>query len=151
MDSDYLKHMTGRIKKFLSLKTHKGGSVSFIDGNKGYIIGFGKIGNSLSHAIDDLYFMDGLKFSLLAMAQISDKGNKIRFMSNKCTVTCLKDGKAVLTAWRNMNMYIANLGSCKSKNIICLSVQEDAAKLWHRRLGHVSCSILYKLVKRDLV
>ncbi|PHT31763.1 hypothetical protein CQW23_28100 [Capsicum baccatum] len=33
----------------------------------------------------------------------------------------------------------------------CLNVQEDVDDTWHRRLGHVSCKFLNKLVKKDLV
>lgn len=39
-------------------------------------------------------------------------------------------------------MYVADQGSYKTNNLTCLSVQDDAAKLWHKILGHVSCSLL---------
>ena len=47
MDSGCLKHMTGDINNFLSLKALQGGGVSFGDGKKGYILGVGKVGKSL--------------------------------------------------------------------------------------------------------
>lgn len=52
MDSGFSRHMMGKIKDFLSLKNHEGGSVFFSDGNKGYIIDIGKIENSLGEAIN---------------------------------------------------------------------------------------------------
>jgi len=48
-------------------------------------------------------------------------------------------------------MYVANLNSIEGDNLTCLSAQYDNANLWHRRLGHVSSSLLNKLVVGDLV
>nr|XP_016451929.1 PREDICTED: uncharacterized protein LOC107776526 [Nicotiana tabacum] len=47
MDSDCSKLITGRTNDFLSLKALHGGSVSFEYGKKGYILGVGRIGNSM--------------------------------------------------------------------------------------------------------
>lgn len=66
-------------------------------------------------------------------------------------VTSLKNGEVILIAWRNKHMFVADLRSCNTKNLTCLSVQDAAAELWHKRLGHVSCSLLKKIVTRDLV
>lgn len=52
--------------------------------------------------------MDGLKFSLLSVSQICDKGNEVKFVSNNFTVTSVKDGKVMLTAWRDKNIYVVN-------------------------------------------
>lgn len=98
MDSIYSRHIIGRIENFLFLKAHEGGNVSFGNGNEGYIVGIGKIGNSLNEVIDDVYFVGGLKFSIMSIAQICDKGNIVRFRSEKCSVIRIVDGKKVLTA-----------------------------------------------------
>nr|XP_010322041.1 uncharacterized protein LOC104647894 [Solanum lycopersicum] len=79
MDSGCSKHMTGDVKNFLSLKTLQGGGVSFGDGKKGYILGVGKVGRSLEDSIDNVYHVDGLKYSLLSVSQIYDKGNEVKF------------------------------------------------------------------------
>ena len=71
--------MTGDVKNFLSLKTLQGGGVSFGDGKKGYILGVGKVGRSLEDSIDIVYHVDGLKYSLLSVSQIYDKGNEVKF------------------------------------------------------------------------
>ena len=52
--------MTGKKSNFLSL-TASGGSVAFENGKSGTIVGISKIGESLSHSIDNVYFVDGLK------------------------------------------------------------------------------------------
>lgn len=95
--------------------------------------------------------MDGLKFSLLIMSYICDKGNKVKFMSGKCMVTRLKEGEFILIALRNKNIYVATLGLSKPKNLRHLSVQKDIVELCHQRLDHVSCSLLDKLVYKYLV
>ena len=98
MDSGCSKHMTGDVKNFLSLKTLQGGGVSFGDGKKGYILGVGKVGRSLEDLIDNVYHVDGLKYSLINVSQIYDKGNEVKFTFEKCTVVSLTTKKVILTA-----------------------------------------------------
>ncbi|XP_070041593.1 uncharacterized protein [Nicotiana tomentosiformis] len=115
MDSGCSKHITGSTNDFLSLKSLQGWNVSFGNGKKGYILGIGRIGKSLSHyLIKNVYYVNGLKHSLLSVSQICDKGNK-------------------------------------SGDLTFLSVVDDDAELWHKRLGHASFTLLNKLVKKDLV
>ncbi|XP_070004878.1 retrovirus-related Pol polyprotein from transposon TNT 1-94 [Nicotiana sylvestris] len=76
MDSGCLKHMTGNTTDFLLLKALQRGSVSFGNGKKGYILGVEKVGKSLTHSIENVYYVNGLKYSLLSVSQICDKGNK---------------------------------------------------------------------------
>ena len=93
--------MTGDIKNFLSLKTLQRGGVSFGDGKKRYILGVGKVGKSLEKSIDNMYHVDGLKYSLLSVSQICDKGNEVKFTFEKCTVVNLSSKKVTLTAFKS--------------------------------------------------
>ncbi|XP_070018311.1 uncharacterized protein [Nicotiana sylvestris] len=95
MDSGCSKHMIGNTIDFLSLKALQGRSVSFDNGKKGYILGVGKVGKSLTHSIENVYYVNGLKYSLLSVSQICDKGNKVEFLSNICTVTNLVTSEVV--------------------------------------------------------
>ena len=45
-----------------------------------------------------MYHVDGLKYSLLSVSQICDKGNEVKFTSDKCTVMSLTTKKVILTA-----------------------------------------------------
>ncbi|XP_070036060.1 nuclear matrix constituent protein 1-like [Nicotiana tomentosiformis] len=54
----------------------QGGSVSFGNGKKRYILGLERIGKSPSHSIENVYYVNGLKYSLLSVSQICDMGNK---------------------------------------------------------------------------
>jgi len=55
VDSGCSRHMTGEKSNFLSLAATQGGSVAFGNGKSGSIVGIGKIGESLSHSIEDVY------------------------------------------------------------------------------------------------
>ncbi|XP_060210774.1 uncharacterized protein LOC132637744 [Lycium barbarum] len=151
VDSGCSKHMTGRMENFLSLKALKGGSVSFGNGKKGYILGIDKIGKTLSHAIENVYYVKGLSYSQLSVSQICNRGNKVEFLSHVCTITNLKIGDVVLTAKRYKNIYAADFGSSDDGDLTCLSTVDDNTELWHKRLGHASFTLLNKLVAKDLV
>lgn len=42
--------------------------MSFGNGKKGYIMGIDKIGKSFEKAIEDVYYVNGLKYSLLSLS-----------------------------------------------------------------------------------
>ena len=48
-------------------------------------------------------------------------------------------------------MYIINLNSSKTENISLMANKNTVSWLWHRKVGHVSISILNRLVKLNLV
>ncbi|XP_070028981.1 uncharacterized protein [Nicotiana sylvestris] len=75
MDSGCSKHMTGNKNQFLSLEDLKRGNVSFGNGKKGEIIGVEKVGKTDSHSIENVYLIDGLKYSLISVSQLCDRGN----------------------------------------------------------------------------
>nr|XP_016457234.1 PREDICTED: uncharacterized protein LOC107781106 [Nicotiana tabacum] len=111
MDSGCSKHMSRNTTNFLSLKTLQRGSVSFGNGKKWHILGVVKVGKSLTHTIENVYYVNGLKYSLLSVSQICDKGNKLEFLSKICTVTDLVTGEIVLVAKRYKNVYVADFES----------------------------------------
>ncbi|XP_075106827.1 uncharacterized protein LOC107784042 [Nicotiana tabacum] len=67
------------------------------------------------------------------------------------SVTNLVTDEVVLMAKRYKNIYVADFESLHNRDLICLSVVDDDAELWHTRLGHASLTLLNKLVKKDLV
>lgn len=56
----------------------------------GYTLDIGKIRRSLDHAIENVYYVSGLKYSLLNVSQIYDKGSKVKFLFDWCIVTSLQ-------------------------------------------------------------
>ncbi|XP_049349519.1 uncharacterized protein LOC125814108 [Solanum verrucosum] len=77
--------------------------------------------------------------------------NEVKFISEGCVVTNCAIKKIVMSAKKVKNVYVVDLDSTEEDNLSCLSSQTDDANLWHRRLGHVSTSLLNKLVAGDLV
>ncbi|XP_070020576.1 uncharacterized protein [Nicotiana sylvestris] len=128
-DSGCSKHMTGNTMDFFSLKALQEGSVSFGNGKKGYILGVIKVGKSLTHSIEIEYYVNSLKYSLLSVSQICDKGNKVEFLSKICTVTDLVTGKVVLVAKRYKNIYVADFESLQSGDLSCLKSVDDDVEL----------------------
>lgn len=63
----------------------------------------------------------------------------------------LSTNKVILTSRSCKNMYVTNLNSAQGDNLTCLRDQDKSIDLWHRRMGHVSTSLLNKLVVWDLV
>ncbi|XP_015158487.1 uncharacterized protein [Solanum tuberosum] len=86
MDSECSRHMTGDTLNFLSLEAHQGGGVSFGGGNKGSILGIGRIGRSADHSIENVHYVDGdlirgllkLKFSNDKICDACAKGKQTR-------------------------------------------------------------------------
>lgn len=60
------------------------GHVRFGDNATGRIIGKGTIG--ANPKIEDVAFVEGLKFNLLSVNQLCDKGTEVRFKRKKCLV-----------------------------------------------------------------
>ena len=60
--------------------------MAFRNGKSGTIVGIGKIGESLSHFIDGVYLVDGLRHNLLSVSQLCNKDNLVVFSSNRCLV-----------------------------------------------------------------
>ncbi|XP_075101633.1 uncharacterized protein LOC107804122 [Nicotiana tabacum] len=93
-------------------------------------------------------------FALMANSdddEIYDKGNKVEFVSKICTVTSLVTGEVIPMAKRYKDIYVTNFESLHNGDLTCLSAVDDDAELWHRRLGNACCTLLNKLVKKDLI
>lgn len=71
-------------------------------------------------------------------------------MCDRCLVTSCVTNNVVISAKKVKNMYFADLDSVKGDNIF-MRAQADNTNLWHRRLGHVSTSLMNKLAAGDLL
>lgn len=89
--------------------------------------------------------MEGLQYNILSMSQICDRGNEVK-LSNNCLVKNCITGKVVTSAKRIKNMYVADLESIKGDYLFCLRSQIEQSDIWHRRLSHISSTLLNKLV-----
>ena len=124
--------MSGKSSIFSVLKKLSNGTITLGDKGKCNIIGIGKIGNNISNLIDDVYLVDGLKFNLLSIAQLCDKGNKVTFDKVKCEVREEETGEILLTAPRCNNIYELHTNQIIENSIKCLKALTNDSKLWHR-------------------
>jgi len=127
------------------------GVVAFRNGKSGTIVGIGKIGESPSHLIDNVYLVDSLQHNMLSLSQLSDKDNLVVFSPKQCLVIYINTGDVVLRRKRHKNVYKVCILSLSQNNLTCLSALNDDVMLWHKRLCHTSLSLLNKLVSKDLV
>ena len=151
LDSGCSRHMTGDKSMFASLNPKDGGFVTFGDNSKGKIIGIGNVGKEPSPIIENVLLVDGLKHNLLSISQLCDKGNKVIFDKNMCTIENIKDDKTLFIGQRIENVYVFKIDDVEPTNGTCLSAMNDNGWLWHRRLGHAHIDLISKLAKKELV
>nr|GEX34796.1 putative ribonuclease H-like domain-containing protein [Tanacetum cinerariifolium] len=124
IDSGCSRHMTGNMSYLSDFKELNSGYVAFGGNPKcGKISGKRKIKTSKLD-FDDVYFVKELKFNLFSVSQMEN------------------------------NMYNVNLKNIvPSRDLTCLFAKAtiDESNLWHRRLEHINCKTINKLVKGNLV
>jgi len=124
LDSGCSRHMTGDKKKFKNFKRKEQGFVTYGDNNKGKILGMGDVSGGNTLEIKDVLYVEGLKYNLLSISQLCDKGLKVISESDYCTIH-QKDSKEVtLKGMRHNNIYLFDLDNASSSDITCLVVKE---------------------------
>ena len=96
LDSGCSRHISGNEALFTEIKKKKYGNVTFGDNKAGKIIGIGKIGKDPSNSLENVYLVEGLKFNLLSISQLCDKGNNVIFNSSHCIVQNVHDDNIAL-------------------------------------------------------
>jgi len=94
--------------------------------------------------------VEGLKHSLLNISQLCDKGYKVNFEANTCTISDETSGKVLFTCKRVNNIYLLDIMNNCSENECFLSIS-DESWLWHKRLAHIHTNHLNKLKSKDFV
>jgi len=117
---------------------------------RGRILGRGTVGTGSSTTIENVLYVEELRHSLLSISQLCDKGYKVNFKSNGCTISHDSSGKVLFTGKRVNNIYLLDILETDSENE-CLLSKSDESWLWHRRLAHIHTNHLNKLKSKDLV
>ena len=142
--------MTGDVTQFINLKLKAKGHVTYGDNNRGKILGRGDVGTKDSTTIENVLYVEGLKHSLLSISQLCDKGYKVNFEANTCTISNEIFGKVLFTGKRVNNIYLLDIiKSCYENE--CLLSKSDELWLWHKRLAHIHTNHLNKLKSKELV
>ena len=143
--------MTGDKEKFFNLKVKDGGKVIFGGKEKGKIIGQGKVSEDPSCSVDDILLIERLKYNLLSISQLCDKGHTVIFESNNYKIVDILSNEVKFVGQRINDVYIINLNCSKNANMCLMANRNTVSWLWHRKLGHASFSVLNRLVKLNLV
>jgi len=113
--------MTSEKSNFLSLVASDGGSVAFGNGKSRAIIGIRKIGELLSHSIDNVHLVDGFQYNLLSASQLCDNDNLVVFSAKQRLVVNVNTGHVVLRGKRHKNVSKVCISSLPQNNLTCLS------------------------------
>ena len=100
--------------------------------------------------IKDVLLVKGLKHSLLSITQLCDRGYKITFEPEQCTIADSESTKTVLVCKRVSNVYMLNVSSI-IPSMNCLLSRDNESWLWHRRLAHIHMHHLNKIASKNLV
>ena len=113
------------------------------------IIGLGKVGNNTKH-ISDVALIRDLKFNLISVSQLCNKGYQVIFSTIDVKIIDPKTIKTFLVGKRKKDVYVIDFNDDQiTEN--CLVATHDESILWHRRLAHVNVRTIGKLVKNNLV
>ena len=129
LDSGYSRHMTGDKTKFCLLTEGEGGQVTFGGNSKGKIISSGKVGKNLSSCIDEVMLVEGLVYNLLSISQLCDKGYKVLFDSEACTIFQPNSEDVKFTGKGVNNMYMIDLDDPVHDNLCLTASKENLAWL----------------------
>ena len=142
--------MTGDPTIFATLSKQKGCHITFGDNSQEKIIGKGNIGGNPSPLIENVFLVDILKYNLLSIRHLCDKGYRINFEKDKCFISDYSNN-VIYTRNRISNVYIIDIvSSFNGKN--CLVAKDNNIKwIWQRRPGHANFDLISKLFKKNLV
>ncbi|KAD2805405.1 hypothetical protein E3N88_38782 [Mikania micrantha] len=162
VDSGGSMYMTGSRSLLHNYFTGRRGFVSFGNDAKGYIIGKGVVTNG-EIRFDDVNHVENLKYNLLSVSQMCDKGHVSLFTKQDCRILSsdvmpliskVLDEYTLLKANRVGKVYAFDLSkkiSVKGHPCLFSKASFKESNLWHRRLGHVNIKNMNQLVKHGLV
>ena len=143
--------MTGCKPLLNDFQSKVGPKVTFRDNSTGSTKGYGVLTNG-TISFSKVAYVDGLKHNLISISQLCDAGYTVSFNKHMGTILD-QDGKVVLTAPRNKDVYILDMKSTFSDDSMCFYSKENAKLnwLWHKRLSHLNFKNINKLSKNELV
>jgi hypothetical protein len=142
--------MTSVEKFLIDIKSYTTRYVTFGDGAKGEIKAIGKLNNSGLPKHDNVLLIKGLKANLINISQLYDQGLKADFTKNECLVTTDK-GELLMKGARSKDNCYLWVPQETAHSTTCLVSQEDEAKLWHQRLGHLNLRGMKKLISKEAI
>lgn len=135
---------------FVEYKPKKNlGSVSFDNNHKGKIRGIGKICINPSFYIENVSLVDGLKYNLISISQLCDKGYLVTFTYEKSFIKGKNENSMLIDGYQYGNVYALSNKDCHPHK--CLTTTQDLGWLWHKKFGHFNMCHISKLSNEELV
>ena len=98
-----------------------------------------------------MLIIENLKFNLLIISQLCDKGYRVNFEAYACYIINSNTNQIIYIGKRHNTVYVIYIDEIVLNSVSCLIANDvNDSWLWHRRLGHASMKTLSKLVKNDL-
>jgi len=101
--------MTRDASKLRNLVLKVEGYDTYGDNNKGRILGCGDIGDYASIIIHNVLYVEGLKYNLLSIIQMCDKGHKATFETKICLICESKIDEVFMVGKRVNNVYMLDI------------------------------------------
>ncbi|KAJ9535203.1 hypothetical protein OSB04_un001716 [Centaurea solstitialis] len=159
VDSGCSRHMTGNATHLEDFRRFNGGYVAFGDNPKGgKISGKGKV-TKRCLTLEEVYYVEQLRYNLLSVSQVCDKKHSILFNEDECIVLSpefkiVDQSMILLRTPRRDNVYCLDLNKASTiPSLRCLisKASKSESSLWHRRMCHMNFKNMNTLVKLNLV
>ncbi|XP_022041412.1 uncharacterized protein LOC110943991 [Helianthus annuus] len=143
LDSGCSNHMTGNKGLFVKLDESLQKEVRTGDDKRLEVQGIGEVMISIKgqkKKVQNVFYVKGLKHNLLSVGQLLQKGYKVEFMKERCTIKDTNDRTIGIIKMTNNKMFPLN-----PENDISLALSmttTDCSTLWHERFGHVNYDTL---------
>ena len=138
--------MTSDKRMFETFEYYDGNCVKFGNDEPYLVKGKGCIKLNERITCDNAYFVEGLNYNFLSVAQLNSSGYKVEFHQKKAKIYN-KKGDLVGKGETKGNLFYLNL----TGDDACLIVKFDDAWLWNKRLCHVNFDSLVSINKMQKV
>ena len=132
LDNGYSRHMTRNASLLASFKSTKEDDyVTFGDNKKDKLLRVGNVGKTPIPTIDEVLLITGLKFNLMGVSQLCDKGFKVLFCKESCTILNTNRDLTIFIGKREDNVYTLFFDELIARDTECLSMTHDDTYFWH--------------------
>ena len=128
------------------------------DGRTVEAIGVGNIHLNMQFKVSDpkrsvMYcvpYVPKLACNLFSVRAVASMGNVVKFAATKCWIRNSKGNLCGMGSLKD-KMYLLNCEPVLHEHVSVASENENNTDLWHQRLGHLSGSLIKKIISNELV
>ncbi|GJU99983.1 putative RNA-directed DNA polymerase [Tanacetum coccineum] len=158
LDSGCSNHMCGDKDRFVDLDSGFSNSVKLGNNTRMMVSGKGSVKlflNGATYVIKDVYYVPDLKNNLLSIGQLQQKGLSFLFQSDVCKVFHHDKGLIFQSYMSTNRMFPIseeiNVFTEHKTDGCMYTSDEDNARLWHERMGHLSKTSMETLHRKGMV